>query len=207
MPHAMCGARGVLPMVHGARPEHVDGSAREDLVSIIMRVPSRDAAGHHAFECGAGRRRRQGSSRSSLRSDPADAGPADLDRAYAQLRFGNYVMAPLCATLPCRWLSLTTVSSGAILRSSRRCHTTPPPHRTDCMRSAFRSPLQSSDRTFLTQRCCSMFDRWPDIQPAHSRAERRAVSVTRAAIARSFRRPRNVPRTRSSSPANGGRRP
>jgi len=62
MPRAMCGAHGVLPMVHAARPEHVDGSAREDLVSIITRVPSRDAAGHHAFECGAGRRRRQGSS-------------------------------------------------------------------------------------------------------------------------------------------------
>ena len=32
---------------------------------------------------------------SSLRSDPADAGPADLDGADAQLRFGNYVMARL----------------------------------------------------------------------------------------------------------------
>jgi hypothetical protein len=32
---------------------------------------------------------------SSLRSDPADAGPADLDGADAQLRFGNYAMARL----------------------------------------------------------------------------------------------------------------
>jgi len=32
---------------------------------------------------------------SSLRSDPTDAGPVDLDGAYAQLRFGNYVMARL----------------------------------------------------------------------------------------------------------------
>jgi hypothetical protein len=31
----------------------------------------------------------------SLRSDPADAGPADLDGAYAQLRLGNCVMARL----------------------------------------------------------------------------------------------------------------
>lgn len=32
---------------------------------------------------------------SSLRSDPAEAGPADLDGAYAQLRLGNCLMARL----------------------------------------------------------------------------------------------------------------
>jgi len=116
---------------------------------------------------------------SSLRSDPADAGPADLDGASAQLRFGNYVMAGLCATLPSRWLSLTRFRAALFcghlagvtrhpLRIARRA----------CgARSRRRS--QSPNRTpRTTHRAVRCSTKRSDINQHTGRAQRRVVPVT-----------------------------
>ena len=69
---------------------------------------------------------------------------------------------------PCRWLSLTTVSSGAMLRSSRRCHRTPPPHRTPCMRSVPVGAPRAPNRTLPYRRCAARCSTTrSDIQAAH----------------------------------------
>jgi hypothetical protein len=123
---------------------------------------------------------------SSLRSDPADAGPADLDGACAQLRFGHLRDGPL----PCRRLSLTTVSSGAILHSSRRCHTTllRIARRACGARCSRRS--QSPNRTPRpTHRAVRYSTAGSDIQPAHRPVRSDASS----------QRPRVPDRTESSA--------
>jgi len=138
---------------------------------------------------------------SSPRSDPADAGPADLDGVYAQLRFGNYVMARLCATLPCRWLSLTTVSSGAILRSSRRCHTDTPSasHAVHAVHVSVGAPRVPIARSRTDVVLLGVRPRGPTSSQHTGRVRRRVVSATAVLIAPSLDGRGNTSRHRSET--------
>jgi hypothetical protein len=98
---------------------------------------------------------------SSLRSDPADAGPADLDGADAQLRFGNYVMARMYGHVA---LQMVEVDDRFERRYSAVIspvsHDTPSAiaRRACGARSGRRSQSPKSHAPVQTL-CCSVFDR------------------------------------------------
>ncbi len=117
---------------------------------------------------------------SSLRSDPADAGPADLDGADAQLRFGNYVMARLYGHVALQMLEvddrferrysavISPVSHDTPLRIARRA----------CGARFGRRSQSPNCTPCTTCRAVRCSTKRSDINQHTGRAQRRVVSVT-----------------------------